>query len=178
VFHPGRHTPSRSQPTSLALARLQRQRVRLDSAVDTVAPGRPPAGELAVRWERCHGMLVMWLSGALDRATVTLLDYELDRRAIGQIDLVVDVTGLILIDSAGLDALVGIHWRASTRGEQLSFRHGPHVAQRPFELTRAVRRRSRWGRPAGVTDEDFYVALAMACVDVDHPPSDDRPEAA
>jgi anti-sigma B factor antagonist len=136
-------------------------------------------GQLTARWERQDGMPVMWLSGALDQATVTLLDHELDGRAIGLLGLVVDLTGLTFIDSAGLDALVRMHWRSSTRGEQLSFRHGPQVAQRPVELTRNVRRRSRWmAHAAGVSGENSAFALAMTSVVVDHPPSDDRPEAA
>jgi anti-anti-sigma regulatory factor len=142
--------------------------------------GQPTvAGELAVRWERRDDVLTMWLMGALDQATVTLLDHELDGRAVGSMGLVVDLTGLVFIDSPGLDALVGIHWRASKRGERVSFRHGEHVAQRPVELTRTVRLRSRGAtRAMVVSDENFYFALAMACVDVDHPRSGDRPEAA
>jgi anti-anti-sigma factor len=151
-------------------------------AHDTVARTRQPviAGQLAVRWERQDGMLVMWLSGELDQATVTLLDRELDAQAIGMMHLVVDLTGLEFIDSAGLDALVGIHWRACKRGDRLSFRHGRQVAQRPIELTRTVRLRSRFAaRTAGVSEEeDHYFALAMACVNVDHSWSGDRPEAA
>jgi ABC-type transporter Mla MlaB component len=130
-------------------------------------------------------MPVMWLRGALDQATVTLLDHELDGRAIGLLGLVVDLTGLTFIDSAGLDVLVRMHWRSSTRGEQLTFRHGPQVAQWPVELTRSVRQRSRrMAHGAGVRGEKSAFALAMTRVDVDvdvdvdHPPSDDRPEAA
>lgn len=67
------------------------------------------AGELAVRWDRQDDMLIMWLSGALDQATVTLLDRELDGRAVGMMRLVVDLTGPEFIDSPGLDALLGIH---------------------------------------------------------------------
>jgi anti-anti-sigma factor len=112
----------------------------------------------------------MWLSGALDRATATLLDRELDARAVDTMRVIVDLTGLEFIDSPGLDALARVHWRASKRGERLSFRHGPHVAQRPVELTRTVRLRSRRAAPpAGESDENSYFALAMACVDVDHP---------
>ena len=81
-------------------------------------------GQLAVRWERQDVRLVMWLSGELDQATVMLLDREVDRRAVGMMHLVVDLTGLEFIDSAGSDALVGIHWRVSKRGDHLSFRHG------------------------------------------------------
>jgi anti-anti-sigma factor len=155
------------------------------ASVDSRAVGdatRQPivAGQLAVRWEHLDGMLLMWLSGELDQATVTLLDRELDAQAIGMMHLVVDLTGLEFIDSAGLDALVGIHWRVSKRGDRLSFRHGRQVAQRPIELTRTVRLRSRCAaRMADVSDqEDPYFALAMACVSVDHSWSGDRPEAA
>jgi anti-anti-sigma factor len=124
-------------------------------------------------------MPIVWLGGALDQATVTLLDRELDGQTSSLMHLVVDLTGLVFIDSAGFDALVGIHWRASTRGEPLCFRHGQHVAQQPIELTRGVRRRSRAAaHTAGVGDDAFYLAVAMASVDVDHPPFDDRPEAA
>jgi anti-sigma B factor antagonist len=153
----------------------------------TGAPGpvdgrRQPivAGQLAVRWERQDGTLLMWLTGELDQATVTLVDRELDAQAIGMMHLVIDLTGLEFIDSAGLDALVGIHWRACKRGDRLSFRHGRQGAQRPIELTRTVRLRSRFAaRMAGVSDEaDPYFALAMACVNVDHSWSGDRPEAA
>ena len=124
-------------------------------------------------------MSIMWLSGALDQATVTLLDHELDRRAFGEMALVVDLTDLEFIDSAGLDALIGIDWRASARDDQLSFRHVTRVAQRPAELTSRVRRHARWAaHTTGVSDDDFYFALARACVDVGHPPSGARPDSA
>jgi anti-anti-sigma factor len=146
----------------------------------TAAPARQPRvpGQLAIRWERQDVTLIVWLSGWLDQATVTLLDHELDGRAIGLMGLVVDLTGLEYVDSPGLDALIGIHWRAAKRGDRLSFRHGTTVAERPVELTRTARLRARWAAAADVTDDSFYFALAMACVDVDHPRSDDRPEAA
>jgi anti-anti-sigma factor len=174
-------TLSGSPPTSLELARAQRERGYLTHEEDGLTEGHQPGvpGELAVRWERQDVTLIMWLSGSLDQATVTLIDRELDARAIGMMCLVVDLTGLEFIDSPGLDALVGIHWRASKRGDRLTFRHGSQTAQRPIELTRTVRLRSRWaGAAPGVSDDDPYFALAMACVDVDHPRSGDRPEAA
>jgi anti-anti-sigma factor len=172
---------SRSRPTSLTLARWKRDGANVMTGVGTGAQGRGPEvpERLAVRWERQDDTLIMWLSGELDQATVTLVDRELDRRAIGVTQLVVDLTGLEFIDSPGLDALVSIHWRASRQGDGLSFRHGLCVAQRPVQLTRSVRRRSRWaaGR-TGTSSDDFYLALALACVDVDHLPPDDQPEAA
>lgn len=151
------------------------------SADQTVAARLQPVagGQLAVRWERRQVTLIMWLSGALDRATATLLDRELDAQAIGAMRLVVDLTGLEFIDSAGMDALLRIHWRASKGGDRLSFRRGPHVAQLPVELTRTVRLHSRRvTRTAGTSDADPYLALAMACADVDHPRPGDRPGAA
>jgi ABC-type transporter Mla MlaB component len=123
--------------------------------------------------------LTLWLSGTLDRATSALLDRELNERAIATMRLFVDVTGLEFIDPRGMESLVRIHRRANERGDRLSFRHGPHVAQRPLGLIRAVQLRSEWAtRPAGVRDEDSYFALAMACADVDHPRPGDRPRAA
>jgi anti-anti-sigma factor len=177
----GRDTLSRPPPTSLEPRWTQPDRGHLTSGGDTVAGRHQPivAGQLAVRWDRQDDMLIMWLTGALDQATVSLLDRELDGQAVGMMRLVVDLTALEFIDSPGLDALVGIHWRASKRGDQLSFRHGPCVADRPVELTRTIRLRSRWApRPPVASDENPYCALAVACVNVDHPWSGDRPEAA
>jgi anti-anti-sigma factor len=176
-----RNTLSDSPSTSLELGRAQSDRGYLTCADDVAAESHQPLvpEQLTVRWEPQDDRGIMWLSGSLDEATATLLDREMDARAIGMTCLVVDLTGLEFIDSPGLDALVGIHWRASKRGDQLSFRRGSQIAQRPIELTRTVRLRSRRAAGApGVSDEDPYFALAMACVDVDHPRSGDRPEAA
>jgi ABC-type transporter Mla MlaB component len=180
VRRSGPDTLSPSSPTSLTLPHSHLDRGHLAGGVDTVAERRPVVpGQLTVRWERQDAMSIMWLSGALDQPTVTLLDREFGARATGLMGLVVDLTGLVFIDSAGLVALLGIQWRASRRDDRLSFRHGWQVAQRPVELTRSVRLRSRSAaRASGVSDENFYFALAMACVDVDHPWSGDRPEAA
>ncbi len=166
----GRGTVRCSSPAPLELARPQPDRGHLRSGED--AEGRRPVvpGEFAVRWERRRVTSIMWLSGALNRATATLLDRELDQRPPATIRLIVDLTGLELIDPPGLDALMRVHWRAARRGDRLSFRHGPHVAQLPLELTRTVRLRSRYAAPpAAESDENSYFALAMACVDVDHP---------
>jgi len=172
---------SRSAPASLELARSQLELGELTNGDDTVAETRQRLveGQLTVRWERRHATWIMWLSGTLDQATATLLDRELDARAIGLTRLIVDLTGLEFIDSPGRDALVRIHRRSTMRGQRPSFRHGPHVAQPPAEPNRSVRLRSRGAtRTTGASDEDPYFALAMACADVDHPSSDDRPEAA
>jgi anti-anti-sigma factor len=165
----------------LELARPDSNRGYLASGQGAVAGRRQQIaeGELAVRWERRPDALILWLIGALDRATSTLLDHELDAPAIPPPRLVIDLTGLELIDSTGLDTLVSIHRRARRRGDRLSFRHGARVARWPLELTRTVQLRSRWAaRRAGASHEDFYFALAVACADVDHPRPGDRPRAA
>jgi len=172
---------SRSAPASLELARSRPDRGDPTNPDDTVEEARQPVveGQLTVRWERRHATWIMWLSGTLDRATATLLDRELDARAIGLMRLVIDLTGLEFIDSPGRDALVRIHRRSTMRGQRPSFRHGSDVAQPPAEPTRTARLRSRGAtRTTRISDEDPYFALAMACADVDHPSSDDRPEAA
>lgn len=147
------------------------------AAVD--ASHRPVAGQLVLRWERRPDKSVLWLSGALDRATATLIDDELNPRALATARLLVDLTGLEAIDARGIDCLVRVQQQACARGDRLSFRHGPHVARRPRGLIRAAQLRSEWAtRPAKVTEEDSYFALAMACADVDHPRPGDRPRVA
>jgi anti-sigma B factor antagonist len=176
-----RDAASRLSRAPLELARLEPARGYLTIGEGAVADGRPQiaAGQLVVRWERRPDALILWLSGALDRATSTLLDHELDAPAIRPMRLVVDLTGLEFIDSTGLDTLVRIHQRACEHGDRLSFRHGAHVAQRPLELTPTVQLRSRWAtRHAGAGHEGSYFARAMACADVDHPRPGDRPGAA
>jgi anti-sigma B factor antagonist len=169
----GRYADSRSSRAVLELARLEKPGRGRAAAAD----GREPraAGEFVVRIEHRADAVIVWLSGALDRATSALLDRELDAQAGRPMPVVIDLTGLEFVDSSGLDTLVRIHQRAGESGEKLCFRQGRHVAQRPLELIRNVRRRSRSAsRCARVTIEDSYFALAMACADVDHSRPGDR----
>jgi anti-anti-sigma factor len=174
-----RHAARCSSRARLELARLQPPaRGYPTGGEGPAAGGREPrsSAALAVRRERRAGTLILWLSGTLDRATSALLDRELAAPAVRPMRLIVDLTGLAFIDSSGLDTLVRIqHW-ASVSGERLSFRRGPHVAQRPLGLTRNVQLRSRSAsHRADVGDENSYFALAMACADVAHPRPGDRP---
>jgi anti-anti-sigma regulatory factor len=173
-------TVSRSARASLEPGRSRPDRGELITETKVTETRQPfVEGQLTVRWERRHVTWIMWLSGTLDRATATLLDRELDARSIGRMRLIVDLTGLEFIDAPGRDALVRLHRRSTMRGQRPSFRHGSDVAQPPAEPNRTGRRRSRrTTRTTGVGDEDPYFALAMACADVDHPSSGDRPEAA
>ena len=69
-------------------------------------PERPAVGALTVRTERRADVLVLWLSGALDKATSALLDREFDSQASHAPHVVLDLTGLEFIDYSGLDRLV------------------------------------------------------------------------
>jgi ABC-type transporter Mla MlaB component len=174
---------SRQSRAPLRLARLQPAREQLVSgAVATLSTSSqqlPVARQLLVRWERGPDLSILWLSGALDRATATLLDRELHARASVTTRLLVDLTGLEFIDAHGVDSLVRAHQPACEHGFRLSFRRGPHLARSPLGLIRIVRLRSEWAtRPTNVSAEDSYFALAMACADFDHPRPGDRPGAA
>jgi anti-anti-sigma factor len=156
----------------------QHRGIMEDSSKLAVAgePQRRAPGAFAVRRERRTDMLVLWLSGELDRATSTLLDREFDAQAGQTTRLVVDLTGLEFIDSVGLETLVRTHRRATERDQRLSFRQGLHVGQRPLELTRDVQLRSRPpSRRGNLSDDDDFLTRAMACADVDHHSTRDRP---
>jgi anti-anti-sigma factor len=173
-----RDPTSRSSQVPLALVRQHDDHEHPTSAV-TDAHRSVAVRELVVRWERRRGALTVWLSGVLDRITERALDRELAARATGRLRLVIDLTELEFIDYYGLETLVRIHRRATDQGDRLCFRHGQHVAQRPLGLVRAVQlRRQGAPGPERGSDEDSYFALAMACADVDHPPSGDRRGAA
>jgi anti-anti-sigma factor len=130
---------------------------------------RPAVGALTVRTERRADVLVLWLSGALDKATSALLDREFDSQASQATHVVVDLTALGFIDSSGLDTLVRTLRRACENDQRLSFRHGPHARRRPIELTRGAQLRSRAAsRDANVRTTENFFAHATECADVDH----------
>jgi anti-anti-sigma factor len=108
-------------------------------------PEAPAAAALTVRTEhrteRRGDVLVLWLTGALDKATAALLDREFDVQAGHATHVVLDLTGLEFIDSSGLETLVGTLRRASENHQRLSFRKGPHAGRLPRELTHDAHRR-------------------------------------
>jgi anti-anti-sigma factor len=102
-------------------------------------PGRQAGGALTVRaerrTERRADVLVLWLSGALDKTTSALLDREFDAQTGHATHVVLDLTGLTLIDSNGLATLLRAHRRAGEHDQRTSFRQGPHAGRLPPELT-------------------------------------------
>ncbi len=165
----GRLTLARRQPA-------RREPVRgTVASVGVSSQQLPVARELLVRWERRLDPPILWLSGALDRATATVLDRELNERGSSTARLLVDLTGLEFIDADGMGSLVRAHRRACDVGGRLSFRRGLHVARWPLGLVRTLQLRSeRAARSVDVSDDHFYFALAMACADFDHPRPGDR----
>jgi anti-anti-sigma factor len=93
------------------------------------------------RAERRGDVLVLWLSGALDKATSAVLDREFDVQARHATHVVLDLTDLEFIDSSGLETLVRTLRRASENDQRLCFRKGPHAGRLPLELTRDAHRR-------------------------------------
>jgi anti-anti-sigma factor len=102
-------------------------------------PERAAGGALTVRTEhraeRRADVLVLWLSGALDKTTSALLDREFDAQTGHATHVVVDLTGLTLIDSSGLATLLRAHRRAAEHDQRTSFRQGPHAGRLPLALT-------------------------------------------
>jgi anti-anti-sigma factor len=170
----------RSTRGPFALAGLQGDRGRLGSFRPTVDDRRQPVAgsQVVVAWGGPGEALIVWLSGTLDRISGTVLDRELDPRAIGTTPVVIDLTGLEFIDTCGQHTLARILRRATKRGDRLTFRHGQHLAQRPLGLIRAIQARSeRAPRPESPSDEVSRFELATASADVDHPRPGDRPGA-
>jgi anti-anti-sigma factor len=130
---------------------------------------RPAVGALAVLTERRADVLVLWLSGALDKATSTLLDREFDAQADHATNVVIDLTGVESIDSYGLDTLVRTYRRACENDQRTSFRQGRHVGLLPRELTRDAHLRFQpAARRAWVSTTENFFAHDTQCADVDH----------
>jgi anti-sigma B factor antagonist len=127
--------------------------------------------------QRRGDAVILWLRGELDLATSALLELELDGAQVGVKRLIVDLTGLELIDSVGLATLVQARQRACDNGQELSFTRGLNLVDRAVALSGDLGLRSRSvPHPEAATNENYYFALAMACVDVDHQcPPGDRP---
>jgi anti-anti-sigma factor len=134
-------------------------------------PEQPAGGALTVRTERRTerraDVLVLWLSGALDKTTSAVLDREFDAQTGHATHVVLDLTGLTLIDSNGLATLLRAHRRASEHDQRTSFGQGTHAGRLPLELTP---RRHLLFRPAASEPvrQREHLRHATPCADVDH----------
>jgi anti-anti-sigma factor len=148
--------------------------VTMDASKHEVAtePERPTVGGLTVRTERRaerHAdVLVLWLSGELDKATSPLLDRELDAQSGYATHVVVDLTGLELIDSSGIETLVRAHRRSCENDQRTSFRQGRHAGRLPIELTHDAHLRPARQLAANIRSNENFFAHATVRADVDH----------
>jgi len=93
-------------------------------------------GELTVRTERQGDVLVVALSGELDRATADGVDIELEHAEAGDAaSIVLDLSGLTFMDSTGVRLLIQAHARSRAESGRLTLRRGPAAVQRVMELT-------------------------------------------
>jgi anti-anti-sigma regulatory factor len=122
----------------------------------------PSAPSAAQTW------LALWLSGALDIAPSALRDREFHAQASHAAHLAVDLTGLELIDSSGLETLVRTRRRATENDQRTAFRQGPHSGRLPLELSHDAHGRFQpAARRANVSANEKF-ARATQCADVDH----------
>jgi anti-sigma B factor antagonist len=82
---------------------------------------------------------VLRLQGELDPHTAPLLEREVATLTeAGQIDIVLDLSGLQFIDSSGLRVLISAHRELAERGGSLALRSPSETAQRLLEITGLV----------------------------------------
>ncbi len=79
--------------------------------------------------------VVLTLGGELDLATVPVLRERLDHAMRGKAAVVIDLSRLRFIDSAGLALLVGAERHLRDSGVQLVLVRGPRAVHRVFALT-------------------------------------------
>ncbi len=107
-------------------------------------PGSPGAaetslGELVIRMRRDQAGWVLALHGELDLASAPALAQQLDAaQADGRGRVLVDLSGLNFIDSAGLQTLLRADRRQRESGQGLWLRRGPKAVHRMFELTQTI----------------------------------------
>jgi len=95
-------------------------------------------GGLVVRGVREGDAFLMSLYGELDIASARVLERRLQMAAASRSGRVVlDLSGLQFVDSAGLHALVRAQDDLRDAGQEVALLRGPRAVQRVFELTGA-----------------------------------------
>ncbi len=97
-------------------------------------------GGLVVRGVREGNAFHLALYGELDIASARVLRRKLQMaRSSATERVVLDLSGLQFVDSAGLHALVQAQEALAGTGQRLALLRGPRAVQRVFELTEADR---------------------------------------
>ncbi|MGH2917037.1 MAG: STAS domain-containing protein [Solirubrobacteraceae bacterium] len=93
-------------------------------------------GELVIRSERDGDRHVVAPIGVLDVMTARLLDNELEHaEATDAREILVDLTGLQFISSAGLKVFLQAAARSRAHGNRLTILRGPDTVHRTFEIS-------------------------------------------
>jgi anti-sigma B factor antagonist len=96
--------------------------------------------ELEVRNQTLGGCLIVRMVGELDVAAAPLLrEHILGQLALGQTRIVIDMSRVPIVDSAGLGALIVAHDEATARGGSVRLACAPRSVLRVFEITRMDR---------------------------------------
>jgi anti-anti-sigma factor len=96
---------------------------------------RRPSSQFFVDVERHRDLRVVRPVGELDISTAGELTSVVESECCGQADLVVDLSGLVFLDCAGLRVLLYAHALANSNGRSLRLIAGPTIVQRIFHLT-------------------------------------------
>jgi anti-anti-sigma factor len=82
-------------------------------------PTRTALSALSLSWQEHEDLLQIALEGDLDTYTVPLFRGRVDRLDPAEVQLVIDLSGVRRLDSAGLSALLSLRNRAQREGAQL-----------------------------------------------------------
>jgi anti-sigma B factor antagonist len=92
-------------------------------------------GRLTVSSEREGDVHTISLTGDLDVATAQAVQRELERvEATDALSIVVDLSGLVFVDSAGIRMLLNADARSRADGHRLMLLPGSGAVQRVFEI--------------------------------------------
>lgn len=95
--------------------------------------------QLRITAERDGDRDILHLVGELDPHTAPLLKDQVDALADGgSLDVVLDLSRLVFIDSSGLRVVISAHREMADRGGQLTLQSPSDTAQRLLEITGLV----------------------------------------
>ena len=98
--------------------------------------GSPPPEQLSVTTARADASCHVSVVGEVDCSTAPRLTENVDALlASGPAELVVDLTGVTFLDSAGLHALVTAHTRAQGQGIRMRVLVATRAVLRPLQVT-------------------------------------------
>ncbi len=98
-------------------------------------PAKGPGSVLSLNSEERDGLIVLGLVGNLDIYTTPTFQEHLRRYDPAEVHLVIDLTGVQLLDSTGLGALVSLRNRARRDGGRLGLICPDHRVMRMFWFT-------------------------------------------